>query len=124
MSDTPSLDFGGVTTPAPSWATKRPVRLALLGDFGGGASRGRLDTGAALAKRKPLKVEFDTLEDAIARLELSLTLPLGADGAPVEIGIEDLDSFHPDQIYRNVSLFSDLAGMRKRLNTQERKSVV
>jgi len=117
MSDTSSLDFGGITTPAPSWPAKRPVRLALLGDFGGGASRGRLDTGAVLARRKPLKVEFDTLEDAIGRLDLSLTLPLGADGAPVEVPIGDLDAFHPDQVYRNVSLFSDLAGLRKRLNT-------
>jgi type VI secretion system protein ImpC len=117
MSDTSSLDFGGISTPVPAWAAKRPVRIALLGDFGGGASRGRLDTGAALGKRKPLKVEYDTLEDAIGRLELSLTLPLGADGAPVEVPIEDLDAFHPDQIYRNVSLFSDLAGLRKRLNT-------
>jgi type VI secretion system protein ImpC len=78
---------------------------------------GRLDTGAALAKRKPLKVEFDTLEDAMGRLQLSLTLPLGADGAPVEIELGDLDAFHPDTIYGNVSLFSQLAALRKRLNT-------
>jgi type VI secretion system protein ImpC len=117
MSDSPSLNFAGISQAAPQWPAKRPMRLALLGDFGGGASRGRLDTGADLAARKPLKVEFDTLEDAMARLDLTLTLPLGADGAPVEVALGELESFHPDEIYRNVSLFSELAALRKRLNT-------
>ncbi|MDY0745988.1 type VI secretion system contractile sheath large subunit [Paucibacter sp. R3-3] len=109
-------DFAGISTPAPSWNPKRPLRIAILGDFGGGALRGRLDKGAALAKRKPLKVEFDTLEDALARLDLKLTLPIGADGAPVEVEISELESFHPDELYRNVEVFSALASLRKRLN--------
>lgn len=117
--DTPSdwkPDFGGVSQPAPQWSAKRPTRIAILGDFGAGALSGRLDTGAALAKRKPLKVEFDTLDDAIGRLNLRLPLPLGADGAPVDIGISELESFHPDELYRNVEVFSALASLRKRLN--------
>jgi type VI secretion system protein ImpC len=109
-------DFAGLSTAPPSWAAKRPVRIALLGDFSGGSLTGRLDTGAALAKRKPLKVEFDTLDDAIARLNITLQLPLGADGAPVEVAISELESFHPDELYRNVEVFSALAGLRKRLN--------
>ncbi|MBL8363151.1 MAG: type VI secretion system contractile sheath large subunit [Rubrivivax sp.] len=116
MSDTYTPDFAGIGQAAPTWPAKRPLRIALLGDFGGGAGRGRLDTGAALAKRKPLKVEFDTLEDAMRRLNLTLTLPLGADGAPVEVELADLDAFHPDQIYASVSLFSDLSSLRRRLN--------
>lgn len=109
-------NFGEISNPAPSWNTKRPMRIAILGDFGAGALQGRLDKGAALAKRKPLKVEFDTLEDALARLDLNLTLPLGADGAPVQIAITELESFHPDELYRNLELFSALSALRKRLN--------
>ena len=117
MSDgTWTPDFAGVGQTPPSWAAKRPLRILLLGDFSAGASRGRLDSGAALAKRKPLSVEFDTLEDAMRRLKLSLTLPLGADGAPVAIELADLDAFHPDQIYANVPLFAELALLRKQLN--------
>lgn len=112
-----TANFGGISTPPPNWNAKRPTRIAILGDFGAGALQGRLDKGAALAKRKPLKVEFDTLEDALARLALKLTLPLGADGAPVEIAITELESFHPDELYRNVEIFSALASLRKRLNT-------
>jgi type VI secretion system protein ImpC len=109
-------DFGGLSTAPPSWAAKRPVRIALLGDFGGGSLSGRLATGAELGRRKPLKVEFDTLDDAIGRLDLTLRLPLGTGGAPVEIAIGEMESFHPDELYRNVELFSALASLRKRLN--------
>ena len=116
MSDSFVPDFASIGQAPPAWSAKRPVRIALLGDFGAGAGRGRLETGAALGKRKPLKVEFDTLEDAMRRLKLELTLPLGQDGAPVAIELEDLDAFHPDQIYANVPVFAELASLRKRLN--------
>jgi type VI secretion system protein ImpC len=110
-------DFGGISVPPPPWAARRPVRMAILGDFSAGALRGRLETGAALARRKPIRVEFDTLEDALGRLDLRLTLPIGAQGAAVEVPITELESFHPDELYRNLELFSALAGLRKRLNT-------
>lgn len=117
MSNDWTPDFGGISVNPPAWNAKRPVRIAILGDFSAGALSGRLDTGAALAKRKPLKVEFDTLEDALARLQLKLNLPLGSDGAPVEVEISELESFHPDELYRNLEIFSALASLRKRLNT-------
>lgn len=109
-------NFGHISQTPPTWAGKRPVRIALLGDFGAGALRERLDTGTALAKRKPRPVEFDTLEDALARLDLTLDLPLGPEGAPIAIAITELESFHPDELYRNVELFSALSSLRKRLN--------
>lgn len=111
---TPRL--GHIGNDPPNWPAKRPLRIAILGDFGGGALSGRLETGADLARRKPLKVEFDTLEDALGRLDLKLTLPLGAEGAPVEVPIADLDAFHPDQLYDNLEVFSSLASLRQRLN--------
>ena len=110
-------NFGGISLPAPKWAAKRPMRIALLGDFSAGALAGRLESGAALAKRKPLPVEFDTLEDVLARMKLKLQLPLGAEGAPVEIEVSELESFHPDRLYGNLEIFSALASLRKRLNT-------
>lgn len=110
-------NFGGISITPPTWATKRPTRIAILGDFSAGALSGRLEGGATLARRKPLNVEFDTLEDALARLQLKLSLPLGADGAPVEVEVTELESFHPDELYRNLEIFSALAALRKRLNT-------
>lgn len=109
-------NFGGVSLPAPNWPARRPTRIAILGDFGAGALKGRLDTGQDLARRKPLKVEFDTLDAALGRVGLSLTLPIGADGAPVEVAVAELEGFHPDELYRNVEVFSALAALRKQLN--------
>ena len=117
MSDTPwTPNYGQLGAPAPTWAAKRPVRIALLGDFGAGAAAGRLDTGAELARRKPRSVEFDSLEDWLGQQSLTLNLPIGADGAPVEVGISDLDSFHPDTLFRELELFKKLHDLRKRLN--------
>jgi len=111
-----SPDYGSLDASAPSWAPKRPVRIAVLGDFGGGAARGRLETGADLARRKPIPVEFDTLEDALARLNLTMTLPIGKEGEGVEVPVGELDSFHPDSLYRELPVFKALADLRKRLN--------
>jgi type VI secretion system protein ImpC len=116
MSDSFSPDFGVMSRAAPPWSPKRPLRIAVLGDFGAGAGRGCLHTGAELGARKPLPVEFDTLEDALRRLLPSLSVPLGADAAPVRLDIRDLDAFHPDSIYAEVPLFAELASLRKRLN--------
>jgi len=109
-------DFGSIDKPPPSWSAKRPLRVAILGDFGAGASRGRLETGAELARRKPLPVEFDTLEDAMRRTQLALELPLGVDDAPVTIEFPDLEAFHPDALYAALPVFAELAGLRRRLN--------
>ena len=109
-------DFGTIDGDAPDWPAKRPVRVLLMGDFGAAALNGQLDDAEAIAARKPMKVEFDTLEDALGRMDLRLSLPIGADAIPVEIAIGDLDAFHPDSLYANVELFSALSALRKRLN--------
>jgi type VI secretion system protein ImpC len=109
-------NFGQLDTPAPDWAPKRPVRIVLMGDFSAGAAAGRLETGDDLASRKLLSVDFDNLEDTLTRLEVRLTLPLGKDGGiAVEFG-NDLDDFHPDQLYRELEVFTALSDLRRRLN--------
>ena len=109
-------DFATLSQPAPAWNAKRPLRIAIAGDFGAGAARGRLHTGTQLAQRKPLPIEFDTLDDAMQRLAPALTLPLGADGVPVTMALPDLDAFHPDALYAGLPLFADLASLRRRLS--------
>jgi len=116
MSDDWSPNFGQLDAPAHAWAAKRPVRIAVLGDFSGGAAAGRLESGADMARRKLLPVEFDNLEDTLQRLQVKLTLPIGDGGAGVELEFGDIDSFHPDQLYRELAVFKALADLRKRLN--------
>lgn len=114
--DSWSPNFGSLDATPPSWAPKRPVRIAVLGDFSGGAAAGRLETGSDLASRKLLPVEFDNLEDTLARLGVKLSLPIGDGGAGVELEFNELDAFHPDQLYRDIGVFKALADLRKRLN--------
>jgi len=115
MSEDWQPDYGTLSSTPPQWAPKRPVRIALIGDFSGRASAGILESGNDLARRKPMNVEFDSIEDTLTRLDLTLQLPLGGDDT-VAVPLQDLESFHPDQLYREVSLFSELAGLRKQLN--------
>ncbi len=111
-----SPDFGAIDRSPPSFEPKRPVRIAVLGDFSGGAAAGRLETGDDLARRKVISVEFDNLEDALGRLDVKLNLALGDGGEGVELSFPDLDGFHPDALYRELGLFRALADLRKRLN--------
>jgi type VI secretion system protein ImpC len=109
-------NFGKIDTPAPDWADKRPVRIVLMGDFSAGAAAGRLEKGADLASRKLLPVDFDSLEDVLERLDVSLALPLGSDGG-IELEFSnDLDDFHPDEIYENVEVFRELYDLTGRLS--------
>ncbi|MFG6413055.1 type VI secretion system contractile sheath domain-containing protein [Roseateles sp. DC23W] len=109
-------NYGELSATPPAWAAKRPVRIALLGDFGAGASSGRLDTGSDLARRKPKSVEFDNLEDWLGQQDITLTLPIGTKRGGVEVPLMDLESFHPDTLYRELDLFKKLLDLRKRLN--------
>ncbi len=106
--------LGGAPRPA---AAGQKFRLALLGDFSGRANAGTLETGAALAGRKPIKVDVDNLDDVLARMKLSLALPLVEDGTvTVEIGA--IDDFHPDQLAENVALFEELRTLRRNLGAK------
>lgn len=109
-------DFGVISSSPPQFEAKRPVRIAVLGDFSAGAAAGRLETGDELTRRKAISVEFDNLEDALGRLDVKLSLPLGDGGEGVELGFADLEAFHPDTLYRDLELFRALSDLRKRLN--------
>lgn len=112
------LNFGVMGTPEVERkiAAGAPFRLAVLGDFSAAANKGRLETGDDLARRKPLRVDVDNIDQVIERLEITLSLPMAA-GA-VEFPIAAMDDFHPDQIYEKVELFSAMADLRRRLTSK------
>lgn len=45
-----------------------PFRVAILGDFSGRANRGLLETGDALASRRPIMVDRDNFDSVLAKL--------------------------------------------------------
>ena len=109
--------FGTLSTPQPEDrdAPRRKFRIAILGDFTGRAARGALETGDALAKRKPIRFDVDTIDDVIARFATTLILPLGKDGAGIEVKLNSIDDLHPDELYENVELFDELSALRQRV---------
>ncbi len=109
------VSFGRVTRPQAKGASATRFRLAVLGDFSGRANAGTLETGAALARRKPIAVDVDNLDDVLERMKLSLSLTLGDVGEAVTVPVTSLDDFHPDQLVESVELFGSLLQLRKDL---------
>ena len=111
-----SMSFGKLSKAAPvKQGVGATFGLYILGDFSGRANRGELETGAALASRKPRRVDIDNLDDVLASMQLKLNLPIGDEGAAVEVAISSIDDFHPNELYENVALFAKLAGFRQHL---------
>lgn len=80
-----------------------PFRVLVAGDFSGRAARGVVETGSALGERKVHRVDLDSLDATIARLEPLVRLAGGE-----TLRIRELDDFHPDTIFRRVGRFGAL----------------
>lgn len=110
-------DFGALGRAAPAWDARRPVRIAVLGDFSAGSAAGRLARGAELAARKPIAIEADSIDAAMARLapKPRFALADGDSAAGIEIAAGSLDDLHPDALYAALPVFGRLADLRRRL---------
>ncbi len=111
-----AVSFGRIGKSAPA-APGPAFRLAVLGDFSGRASAGIVETGDALARRKPLKADVDNLDDLVARLAPKITIALDEEGA-VSIPISGMDDFHPDQLAENLPIFEALLDLRRNLQSR------
>ena len=109
------VNFGRLDKPPRAAGMGAKFRLALLGDISGRANAGTVETGEALARRKPIKIDVDNLDDVLARQKLSLSLALAEDGATVAVPLASLDDFHPDQLAENLGLFTELRTLRRNL---------
>ncbi|MGH9665486.1 MAG: type VI secretion system contractile sheath domain-containing protein, partial [Bryobacteraceae bacterium] len=78
-----------------------PFRILILGGFGAPTSR-------------PVAVDRDNFDDVIARLGVTLTLPVAG-----EIRFASLDDFHPDRLYARLEVFRALREARRRLEDPE-----
>ncbi len=113
-----SVNFGRLNRPPRPATPGQKFRLALLGDFSGRANAGKLATGEALAKSKPIKVDVDNLDDVIARMNLKLSLPMDEEGGAVEVTIGSIDDFHPDQLADSLDVFGELRTLRRNLGNR------
>jgi hypothetical protein len=91
-----------------------PFRIALLGDFTGRGNRGAIETGRALAARRPVRVDRDDMDDAIGRLSPELLLPVRGGSESGLVRFSELDDFHPDRLYDRLPRFRALRETRER----------
>jgi type VI secretion system protein ImpC len=112
------VSFGRLGGAPRAAAAGKKFRLALLGDFSGRANAGRMEVGADLAGRKPIRVDVDNFDDVLGRMQLTLALPLIDDGGTIAVNIGEMDDFHPDQLAENVSLFEELRTLRRNLGSR------
>src|ERR1019366_4590169 len=92
-----TFTFGKAPRPKPSRdgdSDDDPFVILVLGDFGGRGGRGVL---RPLREAKPRKVDADTLEAELRRLDAKLTLASGTP-TPVTINVRELDDLHPDHL--------------------------
>jgi type VI secretion system protein ImpC len=91
-----------------------PFCVAVLGDFSGRGATGAADAQQATRGPdwKPIRVTPDNMVELAGlhpRLELSLS---GGQGDHLELEFGSLEDFHPDRLYRGVSLFAGLRDSR------------
>ncbi|MCW1917918.1 type VI secretion system contractile sheath large subunit [Rhodobacter sp. KR11] len=112
-----SMNFGTMSAAPVGGPAPARFRIALMGDFSGRAAKGELETGAALAKRRPIKLDIDTVEKVIAGFATELVLPIGKKGAGIAVTLRGLDDLHPDELFGSIEMFEELVALKRRLAT-------
>lgn len=117
----PEAEFAfGVMTgarPDAQRLNRKRFRMAVMGDFSGRAARGLIEIGDALAARPAIQLDPDTVDEVISGFGTTLMLPIGKEGAGVEVVLGELDDLHPDELYEKVGIFSELVGLRAQLSS-------
>ena len=88
-------------------ASETPLRLLVLGDFGG-------STGGPVASRRILGVDRDNLEVLPGSLGVRASVELTGQGR-IDLAFRTLEDFHPDRIAERVPVFEAMRDTRRKL---------
>lgn len=94
-----------------------PCRLLIMGNFSGRVNRGQAAQGGAAQLLRPRRVDRDNLEELPGQMGASLALPPLAGDEPLRIDFEEVEDFHPDQLYDRLEIFQHLRQLRRSLHT-------
>ena len=114
---TADFSFGTLDAPRPEATKPGRFRIALMGDFSGRSAKGEVEIGADLAKRRPIKLDVDTIDKVIAGFATTLILPIGKKGAGIEVELNSVDDLHPDELFEKVEMFEGLVSLKRRLSS-------
>lgn len=100
--------IGEAGGPEPSPASAgSPFRLLVAADFTARSARGALETGDALAARATVRVDLDTLDEALSRWQPEVEVPLDGE-KKARLRFRELEDFHPDRVFDRVPGFAGL----------------
>jgi len=106
-----NFTFGKGRKPKVERNLDAPLRMLVLGDFGGHTSRGQVRPGAEL---RPLRVDLDSLPSLFSKIAPQIQIRLG-DPAPFTISIRALEDFHPDHLFDSLEFFAPMRELRRQL---------
>lgn len=88
-----------------------PFYILLLGDWSGDSNKKELND------RRPVVIDRDNFDEVLRKFNVSLDLDWqGDESKSLTLEFSELEDFHPDNLFRNVSLFADLRDVRRRLS--------
>ena len=107
------FEFGSAGGNKPQRKESSPFVMLVLGNFAGNARKNTHPDPALLMQIPVRQVDIDNIDQLWSVFEPSLELDIA--GSRVELLPRDLDDFHPDQLFHQLPLFSELRQLRKRL---------
>ena len=101
---------------APETQTDSPFCITILGDFSGKLNHSEPQTGQQ-PKARLIEIDRDNFEDVMASFKINLSLNL-SDNENIHVKINELDDFHPDELYDKLESFSELRSLHRRLKSK------
>lgn len=86
-----------------------PFHILMLGDWSANGVK------KDLSERRLIVVDRDNFDEVLNCFKATLELDLNGDGNLLTVEFTELDDFHPDNLFRQVSVFGDLRDVRRRL---------
>lgn len=91
-----------------------PFRMLILGDWSGDEIK------KDFSSRSPIEIDRDNFDSVINRLHTKVELDISLENSQfISLEFRELDDFHPDNLYRQIPLFSDLRNLRRRLTNPD-----
>ncbi len=91
-----------------------PFHILFLGDFGGRENLSQ-SIGTTPPDFKAHEIDRDNFEQVMRKLDVRLCLKLTGEEDLLALRFNKLEDFHPDRIFKQIPLFTDLRETRERL---------
>lgn len=103
-----TLESGGNRLPEDA-----PFHVLCLGNWSGND-----ENEVDLFKRRPIFIDRDNFDDVIRKIRPRLSLTFEGENT-LNLSFTELDDFHPDNIFRQISFFENLRDLRKKLKNHD-----